>query len=47
MRVVFCLVSIQQEEDEQVVVHYSGNPGYVVGLPLLSGQTAAIYPLPA
>ncbi|KAK2843996.1 hypothetical protein Q5P01_010655 [Channa striata] len=28
-------------------LHYSGNPGYVVGLPLVSGTRTAEYPLPA
>lgn len=35
------------EDGEEVAVHYSGNPGYVVGLPLVSGTRTAEYPLPA
>lgn len=41
------LLSIKQENGEEVAVHYSGNPGYVVGLPLVSGTRTAEYPLPA
>uniref|UniRef100_A0A3Q3VKK7 Tectonic-1-3 domain-containing protein n=1 Tax=Mola mola TaxID=94237 RepID=A0A3Q3VKK7_MOLML len=29
---------------EEVTVHYSGNPGYVVGLPLVAGTRTAEYP---
>lgn len=43
---VLCLVSIKQEDGEEVAVQYSGNPGYVVGLPLVSGTRTAEYPLP-
>ena len=42
---VLCLVSIKQEDEEEVAVHYSGNPGYVDGLPLVSGTRLAEYPL--
>eukprot|EP00064_Thunnus_orientalis_P008061 superscaffoldBa00000935_g8083 len=34
------------QDGEEVAVHHSGNPGYVVGLPLVSGQRIAEYPLP-
>uniref|UniRef100_UPI0037E71082 tectonic-1 n=1 Tax=Semicossyphus pulcher TaxID=241346 RepID=UPI0037E71082 len=30
-----------QEESEEAAVHYSGNPGYVAGLPLVSGTRTA------
>lgn len=40
-------VSIKQEGRQEVAVHYGGNPGYVVGLPLVSGTRTAGYPLPA
>lgn len=33
------------KQDDKVTVHFSGNPGYVVGLPLVSGMRAAKYPL--
>ncbi|XP_077957570.1 tectonic-1 isoform X4 [Gasterosteus aculeatus] len=31
------LVSVKQENGDDGAIHYSGNPGYVVGLPLVSG----------
>ncbi|KAL7395646.1 hypothetical protein ABVT39_020737 [Epinephelus coioides] len=34
-------ITFVQEDMEEVVVHYSGNPGYVVGLPLVSGTKTA------
>lgn len=37
---------VVKQDGEEVAVHYSGNPGYVVGLPLVSGTRAAEYPLP-
>ncbi|XP_059202577.1 tectonic-1 [Centropristis striata] len=30
-------ITFFQEDEEEVAVHYSGNPGYVAGLPLVSG----------
>ncbi|XP_019966025.2 tectonic-1 isoform X1 [Paralichthys olivaceus] len=30
-------ITFVQQDAEEVAVHYSGNPGYVVGLPLVSG----------
>lgn len=33
------------KQDDKVTVRYSGNPGYVVGLPLVSGMRTATYPL--
>lgn len=41
-----CFVSPKQTDGGDVNVHYSGNPGYVVGLPLVSGTRTAEYPLP-
>ena len=38
-------MSVKQEGEEEVAVHYSGNPGYVDGLPLVSGTRSAEYPL--
>ena len=35
------LVGFKQEE---VSIQYSGNPGYVVGLPLVAGTRTAEYP---
>ncbi|XP_036934079.1 tectonic-1 [Acanthopagrus latus] len=35
------LVTFVQEGEEEVAVHYSGNPGYVDGLPLVSGTRSA------
>ncbi|KAM9356785.1 tectonic-1-like [Symphorus nematophorus] len=32
-------ITFVQEDGDEVAVHYSGNPGYVVGLPLVSGTT--------
>lgn len=29
---------------EEITVHYSGNPGYVIGLPLASGTRTVEYP---
>lgn len=43
---VLCLMSNWQEDGE-VAVQYSGNPGYVFGRPLVSGTKRAEYPLPA
>ncbi|TNN44378.1 Tectonic-1 [Liparis tanakae] len=40
-------ITFVQENGEETAVHYSGNPGYVVGLPLVSGTRTAEYPLPA
>ncbi|XP_070819585.1 tectonic-1 [Chaetodon trifascialis] len=34
-------ITFVQEEREEVAVHYSGNPGYVVGLPLVTGTRTA------
>ncbi|KAM9850143.1 tectonic-1 [Aulostomus maculatus] len=34
-------ITFVQEVIQEAVVHYSGNPGYVVGQPVLSGQTTA------
>ncbi|XP_023273615.1 tectonic-1 isoform X1 [Seriola lalandi dorsalis] len=34
-------ITFVQQNVEQATVHYSGNPGYVVGLPLVSGTRAA------
>ncbi|XP_039669735.1 tectonic-1 [Perca fluviatilis] len=34
-------ITFAQEGGEDVAVHYSGNPGYVVGLPLVSGTRTA------
>ncbi|GAA6234230.1 tectonic-1 [Lates japonicus] len=34
-------ITFVQQDGEEVAVHYSGNPGYVVGLPLVSGTRAA------
>ncbi|XP_029296843.1 tectonic-1 isoform X2 [Cottoperca gobio] len=34
-------ITFVQEDGEEVAVHYSGNPGYVVGLPLVSGTRIA------
>ncbi|XP_056295551.1 tectonic-1 isoform X2 [Pseudoliparis swirei] len=34
-------ITFVQENGEEVAVHYSGNPGYVVGLPLVSGTRTA------
>ncbi|XP_076595988.1 tectonic-1 [Chaetodon auriga] len=34
-------ITFVQEDREEVAVHYSGNPGYVVGLPLVSGTRTA------
>ncbi|XP_053180447.1 tectonic-1-like [Scomber japonicus] len=34
-------ITFIQDDGEDVSVHYSGNPGYVVGLPLVSGQKTA------
>lgn len=42
---VSCSVIVKQKDMEQTPVHYSGNPGYVVGLPLVSGRRAEEYPL--
>lgn len=39
--IALSLVFIKQED---VTVHYSGNPGYVVGLPLVSGMRTVEYP---
>ncbi|TNM99030.1 hypothetical protein fugu_013594 [Takifugu bimaculatus] len=36
-------IAFVQDEDE-ATVHYSGNPGYVIGLPLVSGTRTAEYP---
>lgn len=44
---VLYLVSMKQEDGDEVAVHHSGNPGYVVGLPLVSGTKTAEYPLHA
>lgn len=41
LSIALSLVCIKQED---VTVHYSGNPGYVVGLPLVSGMRTAEYP---
>lgn len=38
---VFCG---RQEDVKDQAVHYSGNPGYLVGLPLVSGTRTAEYP---
>ncbi|XP_073343079.1 tectonic-1-like [Pagrus major] len=35
------LITFAQEDEEEAAVHYSGNPGYVVGLPLVSGTRTA------
>ncbi|XP_029918047.1 tectonic-1 isoform X3 [Myripristis murdjan] len=37
----FHIKYVQQEIAEEVAVHHSGNPGYVVGLPLVSGKRTA------
>ncbi|XP_042349796.1 tectonic-1-like [Plectropomus leopardus] len=34
-------ITFVKEDGEEVAVHYSGNPGYVVGLPLVSGTKTA------
>ncbi|XP_054453794.1 tectonic-1-like isoform X2 [Anoplopoma fimbria] len=34
-------ITFVQEDGEEAAVHYSGNPGYVVGLPLVSGTRTA------
>ncbi|XP_044220210.1 tectonic-1 isoform X1 [Thunnus albacares] len=34
-------ITFVQQDGEEVAVHHSGNPGYVVGLPLVSGQRIA------
>ncbi|XP_070769726.1 tectonic-1 [Enoplosus armatus] len=34
-------ITFVQEDGVEVAVHYSGNPGYVVGLPLVSGTRTA------
>ncbi|XP_034399174.1 tectonic-1 [Cyclopterus lumpus] len=34
-------ITFVQENGEEAAVHYSGNPGYVVGLPLVSGTRTA------
>ncbi|XP_071396085.1 tectonic-1-like [Centroberyx affinis] len=36
-----CANVVLQEVGAEVAVHYSGNPGYVVGLPLVSGKRTA------
>lgn len=41
MTVALALICVKQED---VTVHYSGNPGYVVGLPVVSGMRTAEYP---
>ncbi|KAK5925613.1 hypothetical protein CgunFtcFv8_018124 [Champsocephalus gunnari] len=40
-------ITFVQEDGGGGAVHSSGNPGYVVGLPLVSGTRTAEYPLPA
>lgn len=40
---MLCLLCIKQEDGDEVAIHYSGNPGYVVGLPLVSGTRTAEY----
>ncbi|KAK9517618.1 hypothetical protein VZT92_022971 [Zoarces viviparus] len=40
-------ITFFQEDGEEAAIHCSGNPGYVVGLPLVSGTRTAEYPLPA
>ncbi|XP_071398036.1 tectonic-1-like [Centroberyx affinis] len=37
----FRIAFVQVEVGAEVAVHYSGNPGYVVGLPLVSGKRTA------
>ncbi|KAM7417068.1 hypothetical protein PAMA_016938 [Pampus argenteus] len=39
-------ITFVQQAGEDAAVRSSGNPGYVVGLPLVSGQRTAEYPLP-
>ncbi|XP_039975094.1 tectonic-1 isoform X3 [Xiphias gladius] len=34
-------ITFVQQDGEEVALHYSGNPGYVVGLPLVSGTRTA------